>query len=177
MVSYFRIDSIHTNSSRYRRIRILALNDQSSDDSTLHHRRPYLRLGWHQTSSRSCESHSPTNIHTRDQRSFSLHQGLSNFHDGQAFIGGFSAFAQTFVFAFYSFGGIELVAIAAGESAKPYKSVPKAIKATFFRIVIFYILTILTIGLCINHGDDSLLTAASGESIYIEIISIHGFKF
>ncbi|KAG5642976.1 hypothetical protein DXG03_001824 [Asterophora parasitica] len=33
--------------------------------------------------------------------------GLSNFHDGQAFIGGFSAFAQTFVFAFFSFGGIE----------------------------------------------------------------------
>lgn len=163
----YRIDSIHIDVSRYRRIRILALNDKSSDDSTLHHRRPYLRLGRHQTSSRSCESHSLTDTHTREQRAFFLHQGLSNFHDGQAFVGGFSAFAQTFVFAFYSFGGIELVAIAAGESAKPYKSVPRAIKATFFRIVIFYILTILTIGLCINHADDSLLTAASGESICI----------
>lgn len=98
--------------------------------------------------------------------------GLSNFHDGQAFIGGFSAFAQTFVFAFYSFGGIELVAIAAGESAKPYKSVPKAIKATFFRIVIFYILTILTIGLCINHGDDSLLTAASDSDVAASPITV-----
>ena len=164
----FWIDSIHTDVSRYRGIRILALNDKSSDDSTLHYRRPYLRLGWHQTPSRSCESHSPTNIHARDQRAFFLYQGLSNFHDGQAFVGGFSAFAQTFVFAFYSFGGIELVAIAAGESAKPYKSVPKAIKATFFRIVIFYILTILTIGLCVNHGDDSLLTAATGESFYVK---------
>ena len=55
------------------------------------------------------------------------------------------------------------MAIAAGESKKPYKSVPRAIKATFFRIVLFYILTILTIGLCINHGDESLLTAAFGE--------------
>jgi amino acid permease len=55
------------------------------------------------------------------------------------------------------------VAVAAGESAKPHKSVPRAIKATFFRIVIFYILTILTIGLCINHADDTLLTAAFGE--------------
>lgn len=77
-------------------------------------------------------------------------------------MGGFAAFAQTFVFAFFSFGGIELVAIAAGESAKPYKAVPRAIKATFFRIVLFYILTILTIGLCINHADDTLLTAAYG---------------
>jgi amino acid permease len=89
-------------------------------------------------------------------------QGLSNFHNSQAFVGGFSAFAQTFVFAFFSFGGIELVAVAAGESAKPYKAVPRAIKATFFRILLFYILTILTIGLCINYQDETLLTASFG---------------
>ncbi|PPR08190.1 hypothetical protein CVT24_001573 [Panaeolus cyanescens] len=93
--------------------------------------------------------------------------GLSNFHDGQAFIGGFSAFAQTFVFAFYSFGGIELVAVAAGESDKPHKSVPRAIKATFFRIILFYILAILTMGLCINHADDTLLSAAFGEISFL----------
>ncbi|TFK33264.1 amino acid permease/ SLC12A domain-containing protein [Crucibulum laeve] len=91
--------------------------------------------------------------------------GLSNFQNGQAFIGGFGTFAQTFVYAFYSFGGIELVAIAAGECAKPYKSVPRAIKATFFRIVLFYILTILTIGLCINHDDETLLNAAFDSDV------------
>ena len=58
-------------------------------------------------------------------------KGLSNLKNGQAFIGGFSAFASNFVYAFYSFGGVELVAVAAGESSKPYKSVPRAIKATF----------------------------------------------
>ena len=57
--------------------------------------------------------------------------------------------------------GVELVAVAAGESSKPYKSVPRAIKATFIRIVLFYILTILTIGLCINHADPTLLNASS----------------
>ncbi|KAF8804296.1 amino acid permease [Phlegmacium glaucopus] len=87
--------------------------------------------------------------------------GLSNFKNGQAFIGGFAAFSANFVYAFYSFGGVELVAIAAGESSKPYKSVPRAIKATFLRIMLFYILTILTIGLCINHADDTLLNASS----------------
>jgi amino acid permease len=88
-------------------------------------------------------------------------KGLSNFKNGQAFIGGFSAFAANFVYAFYFFGGVELVAVAAGESLKPYRSVPRAIKATFFRIVLFYILTILTIGLCINHADPTLLNASS----------------
>ncbi|EIW61182.1 uncharacterized protein TRAVEDRAFT_117373 [Trametes versicolor FP-101664 SS1] len=91
--------------------------------------------------------------------------GLSNFQGGQAFVGGFSAFAQTFVFAFYSYGGVELVSLAAGESASPHKSVPRAIRATFFRIVIFYILTILTIGLNINYQDPTLLTAAFDSSV------------
>lgn len=56
------------------------------------------------------------------------------------------------------------MALAAGEADKPYKSVPRAIKATFFRIVIFYILTILTIGLCINYQDETLLNAAYGTN-------------
>ncbi|KAF9552618.1 hypothetical protein CPC08DRAFT_714456 [Agrocybe pediades] len=98
--------------------------------------------------------------------------GLSNFHNGQSMIGGFAAFAQIFVYAFYSFGGIELVAVAAGESAKPYKAVPRAIKATFFRIILFYILTILMIGLCINHADDTLLTAAFDSSVAASPITV-----
>ncbi|KIK33649.1 hypothetical protein CY34DRAFT_18238 [Suillus luteus UH-Slu-Lm8-n1] len=89
--------------------------------------------------------------------------GLSNFHNGQAFIGGFQNFAQTFVYAFYSFGGVEIVAVAAGESVQPHKTVPRVIEATFLRIVLFHILTILTIGLCINWQDPTLFSAAAGE--------------
>ncbi|KAI6098542.1 amino acid permease-domain-containing protein [Pisolithus sp. B1] len=84
----------------------------------------------------------------------------SNFRNSQAFIGGFSSFVQIFVYAFYSYGGVELVAVAAGEPVRPYKSDPRAIKATFFPIVLFYVLTILTIGLCINWKDPTLLTSA-----------------
>jgi len=91
--------------------------------------------------------------------------GLSNFHNGQAFIGGFAAFAQTFVWAFYSYGGVELVSLAAGESSRPHKTVPRAIKATFFRVVLFYILTILTIGLNINYQDQTLLNAAYNSDV------------
>ncbi|KIJ13360.1 hypothetical protein PAXINDRAFT_81447 [Paxillus involutus ATCC 200175] len=91
--------------------------------------------------------------------------GLSNFQNSQAFIGGFANFSQTLVYAFYSFGGVELVAVAAGESARPYKSVPRAVKATFIRIILFYVLTILTIGLCINWQDPTLLSAAYNSDV------------
>lgn len=98
--------------------------------------------------------------------------GLSNFQNSQAFIGGFKNFAQTFVYAFYSFGGVELVAIAAGEANQPYKTVPRAIKATFFRIVLFYVLTILTIGLCINWKDPTLLTSANDSDVTASPITV-----
>ncbi|KAI6101730.1 amino acid permease-domain-containing protein [Pisolithus croceorrhizus] len=98
--------------------------------------------------------------------------GLSNFHSSQAFVGGFSNFAQTFVYAFYSYGGVELVAVAAGESVRPYKSVPRAIKATFFRIVLFYVLTILTIGLCINWKDPTLLTSAYNSDVTASPVTV-----
>ncbi|KIK13602.1 hypothetical protein PISMIDRAFT_118633 [Pisolithus microcarpus 441] len=98
--------------------------------------------------------------------------GLSNFRNSQAFIGGFSNFAQTFVYAFYSYGGVELVAVAAGESVRPYKSVPRAIKATFFRIVLFYVLTILTIWLRINWKDPTLLTSAHNSDVTASPITV-----
>ena len=90
-------------------------------------------------------------------------EGLLNFKNGQAFIGGFSAFSTNLIYALYSFGGVELVAVTAGESSKPYSSVPRDIRATIFRIVLFYIVTILTIGLCINHADLTLLNANSNS--------------
>ena len=93
--------------------------------------------------------------------------GLSNFHHGQAFVGGFDAFARTFVYAFFSLGGVELVALAAGESANPHKSVPKAIKATFWRITLFYVLTVFTIGLCINYQDPTLLKTSGGKALLL----------
>ncbi|KAG1840318.1 amino acid permease-domain-containing protein [Suillus tomentosus] len=90
-------------------------------------------------------------------------KGLSNSQNGQALIGGFQIFNQTFINAFYSFGGVELVAVTAGESVRPHQTIPRAIRATFLRIVLFYILTILTIGLrkTLRAADDSYVTAST----------------
>ncbi|KAF9163253.1 hypothetical protein DFQ27_005276 [Actinomortierella ambigua] len=64
---------------------------------------------------------------------------------------------STCVWAFFSFGGTELVGITAGESSNPGKAVPKAIRQTFWRILLFYILTLTVIGLCLPWTDPRLL--------------------
>ncbi|KAF9963159.1 hypothetical protein BGZ65_005512 [Modicella reniformis] len=66
----------------------------------------------------------------------------------------------TCVWAFFSFGGTELIGITAGESANPGKAVPKAIRHTFWRILLFYICSIAVIGLVIPWTDPNLLNAA-----------------
>ncbi|KAK3837462.1 MAG: amino acid permease/ SLC12A domain-containing protein [Linnemannia gamsii] len=63
----------------------------------------------------------------------------------------------TCVWAFFSFGGTELVGITAGESANPAKAVPRAIRHTFWRIMLFYILTIMVVGLVLPWTDPNLL--------------------
>ncbi|GAA6058926.1 hypothetical protein JCM10212_002878 [Sporobolomyces blumeae] len=85
--------------------------------------------------------------------------GLSNFHDNP-FAGGFAGTAQAFTYAFYSFGGVELVTLAAGETANPQKAIPRAIRGTFVRILTFYVLTVLVIGLCVNYQDPTLFAAS-----------------
>jgi lysine-specific permease len=65
---------------------------------------------------------------------------------------------STFLTAGFSFQGTELIGVAAGESENPRKNVPKAIKQVFWRIVLFYILSILIIGLIIPYDDPQLLS-------------------
>ena len=58
--------------------------------------------------------------------------------------------------AFFSYGGTELVGVTAGEAENPRKSVPRAINGTFWRISLFYVLSILILGLLIPHNDPRL---------------------
>jgi len=83
---------------------------------------------------------------------------LKNFMiEGAPFKDGINGIIQVFILAFFSFGGTELVGVTAGETKDPAKNVPKAIYGTFWRILIFYIMTIFVIGLCIPNTDPRLL--------------------
>ncbi|KAF9138448.1 hypothetical protein BG015_002381 [Linnemannia schmuckeri] len=76
--------------------------------------------------------------------------------DIDPFHGGFVALFSIFLNAGFSFQGAELVGIAAGETKNPRKNVPRAIRQVFWRILMFYVLTILIIGMTIPYDDPDL---------------------
>ena len=69
---------------------------------------------------------------------------FSSFTDyGGLFPNGLSAILITMIAVNFSFQGTELVGIAAGESENPEKTIPKAINNTVWRILVFFVLSIL----------------------------------
>lgn len=84
--------------------------------------------------------------------------GLKNFTTGEApFVGGISGFLSVLLVAGFSVGGTEVVAVTAGESDNPEKSMPSAIKSVFWRILLFYILSIAVISAILPYTDPLLL--------------------
>ncbi|ORX54434.1 hypothetical protein DM01DRAFT_1407290 [Hesseltinella vesiculosa] len=61
----------------------------------------------------------------------------------------------------FSFQGAEIVGITAGEAENPAKAVPRAINSTFWRILLFYVLTILFLGMCLPSDDPDLASDGS----------------
>ncbi|KMY55000.1 gamma-aminobutyrate permease [Bacillus sp. FJAT-27231] len=83
--------------------------------------------------------------------------GFHNFTVGDApFHGGMLAVLGVFLAAGFSFQGTEIVGVAAGESENPRENVPKATRTIFWRILLFYVLAILVIGLIIPYTNESL---------------------
>lgn len=79
--------------------------------------------------------------------------GFKNIYaNGGPFVGGTKSIFAIFLIAGFSFQGTELIGIAAGESESPEKTIPKAVHTVFWRILLFYIGTIIVIGLIIPSG-------------------------
>ncbi|KAI4149961.1 MAG: hypothetical protein LQ340_004336 [Diploschistes diacapsis] len=75
--------------------------------------------------------------------------------------GRFLAFFATLVNAAFSYSGVETVAVAAGEAENPRKNIPKAVRRVFWRILFFYVLGSLAIGMLVPYNDPNLLSAQS----------------
>lgn len=86
------------------------------------------------------------------------------YHPG-AFNHGFKGVCSAFVSAAFSFGGVELVALAASETANPRKALPRATKQVFWRITLFYVTTAVVIGCLVPYTDERLLNGSSDEDI------------
>ncbi len=98
-----------------------------------------------------------------------------------AFVNGFQGLSSVFATAAFSFAGSELVGLAAAETPNPRETIPRAIKQVFWRICIFYITSLLLIGLLVPYNHPRLLgsyqtdISASPFVIALENGRLHGF--
>jgi len=90
--------------------------------------------------------------------------GAQFWRDPGAFRNGFNGFAGVFVVAAFSFGGAELVGLAAAESEDPRKAIPRASKQVFWRIAFFYIVNLFIVGLILRSDDDRLLNSTGANT-------------
>ena len=78
--------------------------------------------------------------------------GFANWKIADApFNGGLLTIFGVFLIAGYSFQGAEIVGVAAGEAKDPKKNVPRAIRSTFWRLTLFYILGLAIIGFLVPY--------------------------
>lgn len=78
--------------------------------------------------------------------------------------GQFAGFWTTFNNALYAYASIETISLAAAETQNPRRAIPMAAKRIFFRIIIFYILTIFMVGLIVPSNDPNLLQSTGDAS-------------
>lgn len=104
--------------------------------------------------------------------------GFKNWTMGDApFHGGWLAIFSAFIVAGFSFQGTELIGIAAGESKDPHKTIPKAVKQVFWRILLFFILSILIITLLIPYTSSQLASSDVTTSPFTMVFKHIGITF
>ncbi|TDR76634.1 amino acid permease [Paludibacterium purpuratum] len=79
------------------------------------------------------------------------------FASGNGFVGGMSAFISVSMVVGFAYQGTEVIGVAAGEAEDPAKSLPRAARQIFWRILMFYMLSILVVGLLLPYNDPLLL--------------------
>lgn len=90
-----------------------------------------------------------------------------------SFTTGFKGFVSVLITAAYSLAGTELVGLTATESKEnPRIVLPKAIKQVFWRIVIFYLLTLTLVGFLVPADSPLLFTSSSSASASPFVIAI-----
>lgn len=93
-------------------------------------------------------------------------------------LGKFEGFWSTLVIATFAYGGTELVGVTIGEAQNPRKTIPKAIKLTFYRILFFYIFSVFLLGMVVPYTAAAKLTgstaAASPFVLAIKLSKIKG---
>ncbi|KAJ4376284.1 hypothetical protein N0V83_001567 [Neocucurbitaria cava] len=95
-----------------------------------------------------------------DRRGFRYwKEGAMKEYVGTGSTGRFTGLWSTLVNAAFSYGGVEMVAVAAGEATNPRKNIPKAVNRVFYRILFFYVLGSFIIGVTVSSNNPQLTNA------------------
>ncbi|KAI0412291.1 amino acid permease [Xylaria grammica] len=96
-------------------------------------------------------------------------------------LGRFLTFYSTLVTATFAFLGTELVGVTVGEAQNPRKTIPRAIKLTFYRIVVFYLVSVFLVGMIVPYDAEELAFAndastSAAASPFVVAIKLAGIN-
>ncbi|YCK82070.1 amino acid permease [Arthrobacter sp. D3-18] len=98
---------------------------------------------------------------------------LENFNTSDGlFPNGFTGVLVTALAVFYAFSGSELIGVAAGETKDPAKNIPKAMRSTVIRLLIFFVGAIAVIAATVPFDQVGL-----DESPFVTVFSSVGIPF
>ncbi|TRM60925.1 amino acid permease/ SLC12A domain-containing protein [Schizophyllum amplum] len=95
---------------------------------------------------------------------FGHYVGGSTWQDPGAFANGFKGVCSVFVTAAFAFAGTELVGLAASETPDPRAVMPGAVKGTFWRIILVFVVSLTIVGLMVPYDDDRLLNGSGSAA-------------
>ncbi|MCT9869605.1 amino acid permease [Paenarthrobacter aurescens] len=98
---------------------------------------------------------------------------FENFNTtGGLFPNGFTGVLVTALAVFYAFSGSELIGVAAGETTDPAKNIPKAMRSTVIRLLIFFVGAIAVIAATVPYDQVGL-----DESPFVTVFSSVGIPY
>ncbi len=102
--------------------------------------------------------------------------GFSNYTSHGGFMpNGFSGVWMAVLMAIFSFYGVEVVAVTAGEAKNPEKAIPKAMRSMVLRLILFYLLS-LGIMLAVVPWTHAGAQAVS-ESPFVKVFATLGIPY
>jgi len=106
--------------------------------------------------------------------------GVKNFIDPGPFANGFKGVCACFIAAAFSLGGTEFAVLSASSFSNPSKAIPTATKQVFYRLLIFYFLSIFIVGLLVPFDSNRLMGSGKSHeapiSPYVIAIETAGIK-
>lgn len=92
--------------------------------------------------------------------------------------GNFLGFWSTLISAAYSYANVQVVALAGAETRDPRRIIPRALRLTFWRVLVFYVLSMFVVGLIVPSDDPNLgvSTGTAEQSPFVIAFTSAGIK-